>query len=270
MQEFFDLSSKKSFKTRILEIFLDLNKDYRNFEEVLLQKKTVSSSFQIYLNEEKYNVGIEMKTSDKKYFISDYSGNKSYIKDIKNFSKDIEKFVQKTKENISDKKGSIYLITDGKYTKIGATSYNVKKRLNELQTGNAKLLKIIYSYKVNNKMSTEKFLHKMFEEKNVLGEWFELGFEDINYIITNKFFIENKKFCLDIEKEKVLKEYFEDLTKTHDIYIHKIFKRFKNKMYKNLKDKENNLNSKERFYIKQIKANINNTDYINKLLKGSN
>lgn len=134
----------------------------------------------------------------------------------------IEEYLLK-KEKVSDNKGSIYLVTDGKYTKIGATSYNVNKRLSELQTGNAKKLKLIYSYKVKNKFTTESFLHDLFKEKNVLNEWFELSFKDIDKIM-------NEKYDVRSETVKISKEDIKNIENTVDSIIED-FNNFKTKIY---------------------------------------
>lgn len=63
------------------------------------------------------------------------------------------------------KRGFFYLISDCEYTKIGY-SYDVKKRLDELQTGNPKKLSIIYTYySFNPKNIESKFLEKYENKK---------------------------------------------------------------------------------------------------------
>lgn len=107
------------------------------------------------------------------------------------------------KERALDGKGNIYLITDGEHTKIGTTSYPVKKRLQELQTGNSRRLKIVYFYHVKNKISTEAFLHKKFKDRHILGEWFDLKYEDVSSIINDKISIE--KSIIGLSEEEMLK-----------------------------------------------------------------
>ena len=167
----------------------------------------------------------------------DWSNYEQILKIKKeNILKSIESLIFK-KEKTLDVRGSIYLVTDGKYTKIGATSYAVQKRLFELQTGNAKKLKLVYEYKVKNKLSTEAFLHEKFKNKNVLGEWFELSFEDIEYIIKTKPTIEKDGTTIKMskkEKEEILhcikklkKEQKEKLIKTERRYEYKIYELLK-------------------------------------------
>ena len=249
------------FKNRMLDVMFDINKDYKSFEEFLKCKKKLEESFIVYFGNEPYELGIDINSFDKMFFIKK-NEEKIYLKNPKDSTKEIENFFYKNENKTSDKKGSIYLITDGKYTKIGATSYNVKKRLNELQTGNAKELNIIYEYKVKNKLSTEKFLHEKFKEKQVLGEWFNLKYEDIQYIIKNKFSINNGNISFDKKLEKNIQRDIEILDKIHDKYLIKVFKRYKNEIFYNSKVKEEKLNPKQRFYLKIIKENSNNKNFI--------
>ena len=98
----------------------------------------------------------------------------------------IDKYLTNKNLSKTDDKGNIYLVTDGENVKIGATTYNIEKRLIELQTGNAKKLTVIGFYEVQNKLSTEKHLHNLFSEKNVLNEWFKLEKDDIDTILSEK------------------------------------------------------------------------------------
>lgn len=80
-------------------------------------------------------------------------------------------------------RGTIYLISDGQYTKIGATTYNPEKRRNELQTGNPRCLKILGTYITKNRFIQEQKLHNDFSHKNILGEWFDLTDYDVSEIL---------------------------------------------------------------------------------------
>lgn len=109
---------------------------------------------------------------------------KSYNK--KNIAFELqEKIIESQK--LTNKKGFIYLITDGTFTKIGGTSYDVKKRLLELQTGNAKKLNILGYYKCEYLNITEKLIHNDYKDKNELNEWFRLDIKDCESILKNKF-----------------------------------------------------------------------------------
>ena len=259
--------NKHNFKTRILELLIESQECYENFELILKNKNRCHEFQTVILDGKNFYTAIEMNTLEKRIFIYDDFNNKHYVKNTKNFIKEFEHFVDKFKIKTSDNKGSIYLVTDGKYTKIGATSYNVKKRLNELQTGNAKELKIIYEYKVKNKFSTEKMLHDMFLDKKILGEWYYLNFEDIQIIMSNKFNVEQNKCILDKDLIEILDNDIRVLESIHSTYISKVYKRYFNNYKNKLKIKEYKMNSKERFYIKQILANANNEEFIYNLLK---
>lgn len=69
------------------------------------------------------------------------------------------------------RQGYIYLITDSEYVKIGY-SVNPKKRVAELQTGNARLLRLLAT--IEGTPQDERDLHIQFIEHNVLQEWFEI------------------------------------------------------------------------------------------------
>lgn len=90
-------------------------------------------------------------------------------------------------QKLPNKKGFIYLVTDGDFTKIGGTTYNVKKRLLELQTGNAKKLSILGYYKCEYLNITEKLIHNKYKDKNELNEWFRLDIKDCESILQDKF-----------------------------------------------------------------------------------
>lgn len=139
----------------------------------------------------------------------------------------IEKELAKTNGHRLDEPGCIYLVTDGKYTKIGGTSYAVRKRLNELQVGNAKKLKLVGSYKVQHKISTEGSLHSDFAGKRVLGEWFLLDEMDVYKILSErKDVINNSKFSgLGASERAAIDAAVQWLDYEYSSYCHKIHKR---------------------------------------------
>ena len=70
---------------------------------------------------------------------------------------------------------SVYVITDGKFTKIGV-SQNVEKRLKALQTSNASKLSICGYVEMNSVMqayAVEKEVHRVYNKYRVKGEWFK-------------------------------------------------------------------------------------------------
>jgi len=73
---------------------------------------------------------------------------------------------------------SVYLIrgNDGKY-KIGMAK-NPKKRIFQLQTGNADTLKLIAEYKSENANRIERALHHQYSYSRSIGEWFDLSVAD--------------------------------------------------------------------------------------------
>jgi translation elongation factor P/translation initiation factor 5A len=75
----------------------------------------------------------------------------------------------------------VYLISnDFIGFKIGRSKHP-KKRIKELQTGNADQLKLIKTYKSPKHHKKLEFaLHNIYEYKNKLGEWYLLDDNDIN------------------------------------------------------------------------------------------
>lgn len=125
---------------------------------------------------------------DSKIIFKEINNNKygitRYIS--KNALLSIDGILAKQKRVSLEGKGHIYLVSDGKNTKIGATTYNPTKRLNELQVGNAKKLTLIGSYQVERRIATESLLHKNYQDKNIRGEWFNLSGQDIVDILNNR------------------------------------------------------------------------------------
>ena len=75
----------------------------------------------------------------------------------------------------------VYFISDGEFIKIGIAN-SVKKRLNGLQTANARKLNILYVIRVckpSEAHAIETKLHKYFHEQNTIGEWFSITENDI-------------------------------------------------------------------------------------------
>lgn len=103
--------------------------------------------------------------------------------------------------------GYVYLIHDEErgLFKIGVTKNAIEKRLKKLQTGNASLLTVKDQYLTEYIYRMETMLHKYFEDKKVLNEWFELTDEDVQHfsdtcdkfeniihsLLLNPFFVKN-------------------------------------------------------------------------------
>ena len=86
----------------------------------------------------------------------------------------------------------VYFISDKeqKYCKIGKAD-NLKKRLKLLQTGHPLKLHVLTTF--SGGLKEEQELHRKFKKYRLLGEWFTLSEEIINFI-SNELSIENKVF----------------------------------------------------------------------------
>lgn len=63
--------------------------------------------------------------------------------------------------------------------KIGYTKREISKRIKEFKTGNASEFYIVDSFKSKWGTKIESQLHKIFLDKKVSGEWFQLSQDDI-------------------------------------------------------------------------------------------
>lgn len=76
--------------------------------------------------------------------------------------------------------GCVYIIIDESgRRKIGITNKEVTNRLNALQTSNAEVLKVEQELWGYGYETLEKKLHVYFNDKRILGEWFNLEQEDV-------------------------------------------------------------------------------------------
>lgn len=95
---------------------------------------------------------------------------------------------------ITGKKGYVYVLSsfgnDGTY-KIGATRGEISNRIKELQTGNSDEIFEVKHHETNFPFFIERKLHKKFENRNVLNEWYELPKEDVDNF---------EKYCQEQEK----------------------------------------------------------------------
>jgi hypothetical protein len=185
-------------------------------------------------------------------FISKNYSNKNIAFELQ------EKIIQSQK--IPNKKGFIYLVTDGNFTKIGGTSYDVKKRLLELQTGNAKRLSILGYYKCEYLNITEKIIQNQFKDKNELNEWFRLDVNDCASILKNQF-----TFSLN-EKIKTLSHISIINILFAQISLLKEYHTFKIKKYKRLSSKYI-LDRKFVLFITSEKIKKYNNNLIEKYIK---
>ena len=64
--------------------------------------------------------------------------------------------------------------------KIGVTKHkDINKRITELQTGNSQELYIKDYFETKYPYKLEKMLHRHFNDKQIINEWFELTNEDV-------------------------------------------------------------------------------------------
>ena len=108
------------------------------------------------------------------------------------------------KPHIENDEGYIYIIESDYGFKIGmATDYWT--RFSEIKTGCPIELKLKRVFSVSNVVKTEKELHKLFSDKKIRGEWFNLNDEDVkiieNYLNYNHYLIR----LIDVKNKKVIK-----------------------------------------------------------------
>jgi hypothetical protein len=99
------------------------------------------------------------------------------MKHIKEYSKIKNEERIKYKEELEKKEGYVYYINeeeDLNYFKIGYT-YDVKERLEDLQTGNRRKLKIYYKKLIKKPENEETRLHKKFKKYKILNEWYKIN-----------------------------------------------------------------------------------------------
>ena len=75
----------------------------------------------------------------------------------------------------------VYFITDGEYFKIGS-SKNPEKRLLELQTANARPLKLFAT--VEGGVFVERIYQNVLSDVKVINEWFDVSEEEVSNIIS--------------------------------------------------------------------------------------
>lgn len=77
----------------------------------------------------------------------------------------------------------VYLIeaelNDNKLYKIGFTRRNIEERIKELKTGNASNFTIINQYESKWGTKIEAYLHRLYDQKKINGEWFNLTNDDV-------------------------------------------------------------------------------------------
>ena len=91
---------------------------------------------------------------------------------------------------------TLYILhCNGNY-KIGITTSSVSKRIRTLQTGNAYKITRYWSKKCSNYVYMEKYFHRKFAKKRLIGEWFALDENDLAFIKScNKYSLFTNKIC---------------------------------------------------------------------------
>ena len=86
-------------------------------------------------------------------------------------------------------KTNIYFIENGKEIKIGR-SVDIERRLDELQTGNSKELKVLYVIEDVEEWF-EKHIHSVCNTFHIRGEWFSK--DVLTHLLKHPFYLENMK-----------------------------------------------------------------------------
>ena len=105
-------------------------------------------------------------------------------------------------------KGFIYLIenVNDETVKIGFTKKNVERRLKQLLTGSSGDLVILKTFPIEFGQITERYLHRVYNCKNIRGEWFSLDIDDVQVIEELiKKFEDNLKFLIENENNFIIK-----------------------------------------------------------------
>lgn len=77
---------------------------------------------------------------------------------------------------------TLYILHCNGHYKIGITTSSVAKRIKSLQTGNAYKITRYWSKKCSNYQEMEKYFHRKFARKRLMGEWFALDANDLEFI----------------------------------------------------------------------------------------
>jgi len=79
-------------------------------------------------------------------------------------------------------RGYIYIVKCCDAYKIGIAT-NVDDRIKSLQTGNPNIIEKVYSKYTTSTRSLEAYLHMLYKDKKLIGEWFKLDVIDIEDIL---------------------------------------------------------------------------------------
>lgn len=90
---------------------------------------------------------------------------------------------RKTKSEENEANGFVYFISDSQYIKIGYTESNPDTQLDMLQTGNARVLRLI-GWHDNMSITDEHNFHTRFEPYRQHDEWFRIQGSLLQYLVT--------------------------------------------------------------------------------------
>lgn len=77
--------------------------------------------------------------------------------------------------------GYVYLFKADKIYKIGCTT-NIDERIKGLSTGSIHNIICVHKFKTTDMFRDEKFIQKLYKDKQLKGEWFELSENDVKEI----------------------------------------------------------------------------------------
>lgn len=92
---------------------------------------------------------------------------------------------------------TLYVLHCNGHYKIGITTSTVAKRIKSLQTGNSYKISRFWSKRCSNYVEMEKYFHRKFARKRLIGEWFALDDNDLRFIK------ECKRYSLFTSKKKL-------------------------------------------------------------------
>lgn len=102
-----------------------------------------------------------------------------------------------------------YFLTDGEYIKIGVAA-SLPNRIRQLQTANARRIRALYIIPSENQreaLRIEKTLHKYFQGKKLMGEWFNISINEIKTgcnTIQEEIYIPASKFDFEIDGIEII------------------------------------------------------------------
>ena len=109
--------------------------------------------------------------------------------------------------------GKVYVLQSGDthYYKIGLTKDHIKRRIDELQTGNPARIKACLVHTVRDMRIAEDILHRKYNKKRGIGEWFYFGpsflYDPDDILIEDVTAYIKKELNKEVEYRLLLKEF---------------------------------------------------------------